>query len=87
MADMPFAPDTFELSWGKSVMIPLKPEVEYTIIAYMQIPMDGTVAVARITRKVKQNEVVQYVYRIAEQPGHSHEEIYKQAQLVEVAVL
>lgn len=85
--DLRFGATTYDLSWGQSVMIPLKPRVEYSIIAYTGIPMNGDVGVARITCTVQENEVIQYLYRILEGPGHSHKEIYKQAQLVQVAYL
>jgi hypothetical protein len=76
-------PHQRDLAWGSSVEIELTPEVEHTILAYTAIPLNGEVATAAMNCTVSENEVVQYVYRIVEQPGSSHAEKYR-GRLVEV---
>jgi hypothetical protein len=81
--DITYRATTYELSWGESRMIPLKPQIEYTIIAYTTIPLNGNVGLAKIKCTVKENEVVQYFYRILERL--ENEEI--KGQLIQIAYL
>lgn len=74
---------TVNLVWGQSVMIPLEPDVEYSLTASTGIPMSITVAVASAKCKVRKNEVLHYVYRVVEGDGTDWSEI--QAQLIQVA--
>ena len=72
----------FGLAYGESIKIPLKPQIEYTIIAFTSLPMSNPVRKATIKCKVKENEVVQYVYRAVENPDPNNHKM--QGQLVEV---
>ncbi len=81
-----FPKPTQDLAWGRSVKIPLKPNTEYTLIAYTGVPMTSSTAVAKATCVVREGEVLQFVYRIAVHPGSSYEEMFK-AQLIQVVSL
>lgn len=75
------------LEWGKSVKTPLKPETDYVLIAYTGIPMSVTVAVARTNVKVRNNEVLHYVYRVVVGAGKDFSESYREARLLQVVDL
>jgi hypothetical protein len=77
---------TQDLAWGKSVKVPLTPNVEYTIFAYTGVPLSTCTAVAKATCVVREGEVLQFVYRIAVSKGNSYEEMFK-AQLIQVVSL
>ena len=82
--DLRFGADTYELSWGKSTTIELRPQIEYDVMVYVGIPMSVNVGLVRIKCTLEENEVIQYVYRVLKRPGTDFSEIYGEARLVQV---
>jgi hypothetical protein len=82
--DPQFGAHNFDLSPGKTIMIPLEPGVEFNVTAYTQMPLSIAVGFANIKCTVREHEVLDYVYKVLTRSGRGYDEVYRDAQLVRV---